>query len=143
MNAYARTPLSLLALLAVLAGTPSLAAGQSESSSPVFVAIPQTFPDVDARAVVMREPGRDIVLLREDDAVPETLNVALAVLARMTRDHPLDGTGQMIPIMGYASRRDLSPGRRAVLGSVLRDLRERPLSNVGNLGTGRWMRFRR
>lgn len=142
MNTCTRASVALAAFFSLVSAVaPPAASGQGQSERPIFLALPQEFPDVDARAVLMREPGRDIVILREDDAGPETLSVALGVLRRMTRDHPLDGRGQLVPIAGYASREAMSPDHRAALEFALADLRQRPLSNVGNLGPGRWMRY--
>jgi len=143
MNMHARSTvlvLGLLALVAVL--SPARATGQGRGARPLFLALPQSFPDVDARVVIMREPGRDLVILNERDAEPETLHAALRVLERMERDHPLSGDrGQIIPVTGFVRRRDLDPERRSELTAVLDDLRERPLANVGNLGLGHWIRY--
>lgn len=144
MSAYIRAPLVLLGLLVLSSfGQPSFLVGQEQRQSPVFLAIPETFPEIDARALVMREPGRDVVILDEEDADPaESLRVALMVLRRMRRDHPIDGRGQLIPITGYAVRRAMEPARRSRLEEALSELRRRPLANVGNLGPGRWIRLR-
>jgi hypothetical protein len=105
--------------------------------------MPEDFPDLDARAVLMLEPGRDIVILDASDAGPETLDVALGVLERMQRDHPRPADrGQLVPITGFVYRGTLDADERAALEEALAELKERPLVNVGNLGPGRWMRFR-
>jgi hypothetical protein len=145
MSAYTRAPLVLLGLLVLSSfGQPTFLVGQEQRQSPVFLAIPETFPDIDARALVMREPGRDVVILDQEDTDPaESLRVALMVLRRMRRDHPMeDGRGQLIPITGYAVRRAMEPARRSRIEEALNQLRRRPLANVGNLGPGRWIRLR-
>jgi len=132
-----------LAVIVPTLGMPPAAAGQSPDDAPVFLALPEAFPDVDARAVLMLEPGRDIVILDRDDAGPEALAAALGVLERMHRDHPRPADrGQLVPITGFVSTGPIGPARREELQAVLAELAERPLVNVGNLGRGRWMRYR-
>jgi hypothetical protein len=46
----------------------------------------------------------------------------------------------MIPIVGIVTPR-LNEARRTRLEAALAELRNRPVSNVGNLGRGRWMRW--
>ena len=143
MNAYTRSA-GLLGLAVVLAlASPHGVRAQGQSERPVFLAMPETFPDLDARVVLMREPGRDIVILREGDADPNALRVALMLLRRLDRDNPptADRT-QIVPVTGFAGGSDLEPDRRAVLEGALAELRSQPLASVGNLGWGRWMRFR-
>lgn len=142
MNAHARRiGLGLLVGLTVIAA-PLGTAAQDVDHQPTFIAIPQTFPDIDARAVLMLEPGRDVVILHADDAEPETLQIALEVLERMRRDHPRpQDQGQLVPITGFVYRTPLADARRAELQVVLDELRARPLANVGNLGLGRWMPY--
>lgn len=144
MNTHARYAAALTLLVALTATLPAAPlAAQDAEHTPTFLAIPQTFPDVEARAVLMLEPGRDIVLLHEDDAEPETLQIALDVLARMRRDHPRPAErGQLVPITGFVYRSPLAAERRAALQSTLDELQRRPLANVGNLGLGRWMPYR-
>jgi len=143
MNAYTRG-LGLLGLVAIVAlAAPQGALAQVQSERPVFLAMPETFPDLDARVVLMREPGRDIVILRESDMDPNALRVALMLMKRLDRENPptADRT-QIVPVTGFAGGAELAPDRRAFLEGALADLRSQPVANVGNLGWGRWMRFR-
>jgi len=105
--------------------------------------MPETFPDLEARVVLMREPGRDIVILHEGDADPNALRVALMLMRRLDRETPpaADRT-QIVPITGFAGGPELDPERRDVLEGALAELQRQPMANVGNLGWGRWMRFR-
>ena len=143
MHAYTRAA-ALLGLVAVLGvAAPANVAGQTADSRPIFLAMPQAFPDIDARVVLMREPGRDIVVLDRTDAEPETLHTALLLLRRVGRERPAPtDRGQMIPITGFVPRGDMDPERRERLATALAELEERPLANVGNLGLGRWMQYR-
>jgi hypothetical protein len=119
----------------------SLLAGQASTAAPIFLAIPETFPDVDARVVIVREPGRDIVLLDPGDATAETLSVALNVLGRVDRPRPVQGRAQMIPVTGFVLRGELPSEKRERLESALARLREKPVAQIGNLGPGRWMPY--
>lgn len=136
--------LGMMCLLAVVAvASPHRAFAQGLSERPVFLAMPETFPELDARVVLMREPGRDIVILREDDNDPNSLRVALMLLKRLDReDPPTSDHTQIVPVTGFAGGSQLEGARRAELEAALADLRTQPLANVGNLGWGRWMRFR-
>jgi hypothetical protein len=143
MNGYTRTSI-LLAGLVALSGVraPAPLAGQDRDSVPIFLALPETFPDLDARAVLMREPGRDVVILDPEGADPETLSVALGLLRRLRREGAVADRAQLVPITGFAARGEFSPERSRRLERALSELRARPLANVGNLGPGRWMRLR-
>jgi len=143
MIAHVRGHIVFAALLGFLACTALPVLGQASPNNPIFLSIPQQFPDLDARAVLMREPGRDVVILKESDATPETLRVALAVLTRMRRDHPLPpDLAQLVPITGFVFEGSLDPDERVQLEAALAELEERPLSNLGNLGMGRWLPYR-
>jgi hypothetical protein len=126
-----------LLTLAALASPASLAA-QSSDGVPLFLAMPETYPDVDGRVVLLRERGRDIVLIRESDATAETLSIALVLLRRLNESTPRrDRQAQMVPVTGYHLTTPIGPGRRARLEEALTRLEERPLSHLGNLGFGR------
>jgi hypothetical protein len=138
-----RWTLCALLAAALLAGSPMEGAGQDHGDVPTFLVMPESFPDVDGRAVLLREPGRDIVLLREADATPETLSVALALLRRLNGSTPrAEGQGQMVPLTGYVLREALPEARRAELDAALRRLREQVWRPIGNLGVGRSIPFR-
>jgi hypothetical protein len=134
----------LLVLLAVGAlGSAKPVAGQARDGTPVFLAIPEAFPEVEGRVVLLREPGRDIILLRESDAIPETLGVALDVLRRLGDRVPRrDRQAQMVPVTGYALTQPIASEQRDRLEAMVRRLRERPVTHLGNLGFGRSMPFR-
>ena len=67
----------LLGALAEWASPPALAAQQAPPGTPLFLAIPETFPVADARVVVVREPDREVIVLRATEATPEALATAL------------------------------------------------------------------
>jgi hypothetical protein len=129
--------LSMLPLVAAVSPHPLAAQGEP----PLFLAMPDAYPDVNGRVMLLREPGREIVVL-SDAATPEDLGVAVRLLARFRRERgqPQQGRGDMIPIVGIVTPR-LDEARRTRLEEVFVELRSRPVTNVGNLGRGRWMRW--
>ena len=132
---------AVLGALSMLA-SPALVIGQGLGGIPVFLAIPETFPDVEGRVVLLREPGRDIVLLRAEDATPETLSVALTLLGRLEERTPRrQGQVQMVPVTGYARRVPLDPDRWSMLSEALARLEQRPSADLGSVGRGRAIRF--
>jgi hypothetical protein len=143
MSARIRIPVVLAGLLTMALGAgPMSVSAQTRPERPVFLALPRDFPDLNARVVLLREPGRDIVILDEDDSGPETLRVALLVLRRLSREGPPQADrGQLVPITGFAGGAAIAEDERRALESTLAELRERPLANVGNLGPGRWMQY--
>jgi hypothetical protein len=125
----------------VTALSPSALLAQADGGPPLFLAMPHVYPDVEGRVTLLREPGREIVVL-SDTATPEDLGVAVRMLARFRRERgqPEQGRGHMIPIVGHVTQ-PLSPERRSALEAALEELRSRPFANVGNLGRGRWMQW--
>jgi hypothetical protein len=138
MKSKFEAPSFLLIALLLVIGTPG---GSAAQDAPLFVAIPETFPNVDARALIVREPGREIVVLNPTSAGVEELGTALSLLTRIRRERGQPTKGQLIPIVGFAGELRLGTARRARLEAALAELRRRPFANVGNLGRGRWMRL--
>jgi len=108
----------------------------------VFVALPDTFPDLDAHALLVREPGRDVVVLDPKAPTVENLAVALMVLGRVRSRTPRPEGGQLIPITGFILERPLEEAWATHLAGIVRGLLDRPIMTVGNLGNGRWVRYR-
>ncbi len=133
-----------LALAAVLllsaAFTPSAASAQHATTRPIFLALPDAFPNLGARVVLVRESGREIVVLDPAAATADELVIGMRLLARVRRERPNPTTGEVIPILGFYPP-NLTPEERARLDGMIAELRERPVANVGNLGRGRWMRY--
>lgn len=117
-------------------------AAQASSRTGVFIAIPETFPDLDARALLVREPGRDVVVLRDAEADAETLAMALLVLERIRLEAPRPTQGQMIPITGFVFRSPIGVEDRRRLERTISELRTRPMSRIGTLGSGQWIGYR-
>jgi len=142
MHASIRSLTSLAAtLLTVAALAPIPMAAQSAGPRPLFLAIPEVFPDLDARAVVVRETAREIVLLRATDATAETLGVALALLRRV-RERPVQpGRSVMVPITGFVVTNPPGVAARERLDDALERLKAQPPARVGTLGQGRSIRY--
>jgi hypothetical protein len=143
MHSRSRSLTSLAATLLTVAAVaaPIPLAAQSAGPRPLFLAIPEVFPDVDARAVVVREPAREIVLLRATDATAETLGVALALLRRV-RERPVQpGRAVMLPITGFVVTNPPGVAVRERLDDALERLKAQPLARVGTLGPGRSIRY--
>lgn len=139
-NNFIGAPAIVVLLVLTALTMPAGLAGQE--NVPLFLAIPETFPDVDGRVVLLRESGRDVVLLRQGDATPETLSIALGLLKRLNVRTPRrERQGQMVPITGYKLTTPINPERIAELAVVLTELEDRPVAGLGNLGFGRSMRF--
>ncbi|MBM4184912.1 MAG: hypothetical protein FJ207_11975 [Gemmatimonadetes bacterium] len=128
-----------VALVSVL--SPVSASAQANAANPIFLTIPESYPDLGARVIVMREPGREIVMLDPAAATVDELGAGLRMLAKFRRERPEPTNGEMIPIMGFAPAPNISADERARLEAALAELQRRPIANVGNLGRGRWMRL--
>lgn len=129
-----------LPLVLVLALQGAAAAAQQARAT--FVALPEAFPPIDARAIVVRDGVRDVVLLRAEDATPETLAMSLIVVRRARERAPSPENGEMIPITGFAFTAELPEGERVRLAAVLERLGARPVTDVGTFGPGRWIAYR-
>jgi hypothetical protein len=134
--------IGLIAIAVLMTFAPAEATAQSGVRGGVFVAIPEVFPDVDARAVIIRENGKDVILLRSQETTPEALSMSLVALRRVRRDHPEPQNGQMIPIVGFVTTTPMSEEHLKDMEATLARLRARPISRVGNLGAGQWIRYR-
>ena len=134
LHAFAVASAVLIALAALTA--PSPLGAQSFAGTPTFLAIPDVFPDVDGPVVVLRERGRNVILMRASEATPETLSVALGLLRRLTERTPLrPGLSHMAPVTGYHLTTPLGAARYARLDELLTQLTAQPITRIGNLGT--------
>ena len=130
---------SLLLAIAAILPFPSLARAQAPGVVPVYVAVPETFPDIEARSILLRERGRDIVVLRASDATPATLAMSLALLERVRIQHPSPENGQMIPLTGYAMTSPPYGVQLQRIDQALERLEAAPTRQVGSFGPGRWV----
>lgn len=133
----------LAALLVVSAAfMPTAASGQDAATRPIFLALPDQFPDLGARVVLVREPGREIVVLDPASATADELIIGLRLLNRARRERGAPTNGEVIPVLGFYPP-TLSVEERSRLEAIIAELRQRPVANVGSLGPGRWMRYLR
>jgi hypothetical protein len=128
-------------LFATVLSIPGMARAQSHAGARTVIALPQRFPDIEARALIVREPGRDVVVLKPSDASPETLAMSLALLDRMRVQDPEPEEGQLIPITGYVVTVPLGRAQLQRIRQTLSDLRGAPEVPVGSLGPGRWVPY--
>jgi len=128
-------------LFATLLSLPGSARAQAHAGARTVIALPERFPDIEARALLVREPGRDVVVLKPSDATPETLAMSLALLDRMRVQEPEPEKGQLIPITGYVVTVPLGRTQLQRIRKTLADLRSAPEVPVGDLGRGRWVPY--
>lgn len=139
---FERSALAVVLLLVAVSAltSPAPLEAQGRANVPTFLAIPESYPNVDGPLVVLREPGRNIILLRESEASPEALSIGLTLLGRLEERTPLrPGLAHMSPVTGFHLRTPLAAWRYAELEELLERLRERPVASIGNLGLGRSM----
>lgn len=131
--------------LAVLTGlAPAVTQPLSaQAHRPTVVAIPDAFPDVEARSVLVRTAERDVVLLRDGHDTPDALLMATALLRKLSSEGgaPKPGTAQMIPITGFVVLRDPAPGHRRRVEDAIRRVRVAPVSDLGSVGLARWIEY--
>lgn len=144
MSSHSRSVFSLMVLLAVVTLTAPLSAQNRvppawTQGARTTIAIPENFPDIDARSIIIREPGREVVLLRETDASAETLMMSLSVLQDARQRDPAPTLGEMIPITGFVVTNPASPGYERRLLRALERLQAAEVADMGSLGMGRWV----
>lgn len=127
-------------LVLTAAFTPTAASAQGVSTRPIFLALPDVFPNIDARVVLVRERGREIVVLDPAAATADELVMGLRLLNQVRGERPDPKTGEVIPILGFYPP-ELSAPDRERFEAMIAELRARPLANIGNLGSGRWMPY--
>lgn len=106
-----------------------------------FVAIPESFPEIDARAVLVREPGIDLVVLPAENANTDALAMALLVLRDMRARHPTPSNGQVVPLTGYVVTHAPTGTSLQVLQGALTRLQAAEVTDLGSLGPGRRVRL--
>lgn len=127
----------ILAILAFVA--PASLAGQAPSRT--YVAIPDAFPDIEAKAMVVREPGVDLIVLREGEADVDALSMALHVLRDARERLPTPTAGSLIPITGFVVTTPVGRQARGRLEQTLRRLANAESVDLGSLGQGRRVRL--
>lgn len=129
----------VVALLTVLAASATRLESQATPRSRTVIALPDRFPNIDARALIVREPGLDVVLLRPEDATTDALTVALLTLHDLGPRRAGGGSGEMIPIVGYEVTNPPRRERVAALERALDRLRAAETTTLGSFGSARWI----
>lgn len=127
-------------LLLTAAFTPTAASAQTAAARPIFLALPDRFPDVDARVVLVRERGREFVVLDPEAATADELIMGLRLLNQVRRERPEPENGEFIPILGFYPP-TLAAEERARLEGIIAELRRQPTVSIGSLGRGRWIPY--
>lgn len=137
------TTLSIRSLLfaLALAGAGAAPVAAQGGARDLAIALPDEFPAIDAKALVIRERARDVIVLRPGEVTPEALAMSLLVLRDAGARNPDPTTGEMIPITGFVFTVPLRPDERDRLARALAELRRQPVAHVGSLGPGRWIRL--
>lgn len=138
MNIAKRAMFAACALVSLSAPTAA-----QRPDGPVIVAVTDTLPSRDARAVLIRYPReshRDIIILKSDDATVELLGGALAMLEQRRGRGRKDAQQEVVTIQGVAI--DAVPANMLpVLKATLERLSQQPVVRIGNLGRGRWLQM--
>jgi hypothetical protein len=130
-----------IVLVALVLTAPATHSLHAQATGPVSVAIPDRFPEIDASAVVIREGPRDVILLKGEEASPETLFIALGVLRRARAERPVPSVGEMIPVLGYALSAVLKRDDRDRLETLLHRVGGAEPRDLGPWGLGRLVRM--
>lgn len=142
------TLLSLVVALAAMVACWSTTAlaqtsrtGPGSDDSPIL-ALADSMPMKGARAIVLfraQPTGRNIIVLPGQSARAVDVGAALALLARLQREHAGDNNSVVVPVSGMTPTRPIAGARVAAWDAILRRARERPVSRLGNIGAGRWL----
>jgi hypothetical protein len=138
--------LSLVALATALASSSAVLRAQQGNTSRaprVTLAVVDSMPVATARAVVVRKPsGETLLVLDRKHATPETLGLGLAVVKQVSRRPLTLGAQQVIPIQGGTATKAPSAKRIAFLRKQLNTLYAQRTGSLGGLGRGKFMEFR-
>jgi hypothetical protein len=128
-------------LLCAIASTAAYARAQL-GGSPIRLAVIDSIPIRDAKALVMREGAGAqpvTIFLTPASADLETLGGALKVARQLRSTHLASGRTELVPISGVVGRGRLGAAAEQRLVGILRRLEEQPVARIGNLGRGRWI----
>lgn len=130
--------------LALTALAPCELHAQRIGERATVLAIADSLPVANSRAVVLfraRPTGQHVILVSPATATPETVGGALALLARLEREHAGDDLSAVVPVAGIASARPLAAARRNQLTAFIRDAEAQPRTRLGDAGVGRWVQL--
>lgn len=129
-----------LAIVALAAASP---ADAQPTDGPVIVAMTDTLNTRDARAIILRHPrtpAKDVIVLKRAHATPQLLAAALVVLETKREKGRSDRDPEMVALQGFHTER-LPAALDSAVTRTLERLRDRPPAEIGNLGSGQWIRM--
>lgn len=110
------------------------------ASPSVQVALPDSFPSPDARALVVRfATGRDLIILNREHATPHALAAAVALLKELRRTNPRVANTQVVTMQGFTPLGAARGRTGAAFRATIEALNRQPPARIGNLGRGRWI----
>ena len=134
--------LAVATLIITVTAATALHVAAQRGGSPLRIAVVDSLPVRDARALVMREGAGAqpiTIFLTPASANVEILGGALTI-ARRLRAKPLAAhRTELIPVSGVVQRGTLGATAEARLVGMLRRLESQPVAQIGNLGRGRWI----
>jgi len=133
----------VMVLLTVWSASATRLEAQAPPRARTVIALPDQFPDIDARALLVREPGVDVVLLRPGEVTTDALAMALLTLRELGPRRARAGNGEMIPIVGYAVTDPPRGERLAALERTLDRLAAAETTTLGSFGRARWISLSR
>ena len=136
------TLIILLSLLQPLIQSADGSSAAIVSARQTIIGLPDVFPASnanDAKAIIYRFDEADIILLNPSHAAPRTIAVGLSVLGRFSTQPVASGTTQVVVITGFVNRKPLSGAQNARFGQLVSGLMRAPVTQLGNLGAGRWI----
>lgn len=140
MHKYAFLARSTL-LACLLAATPAMLHAQANAGPQTVVAIADSLPIAGAKSVVLfrSQPTGGHVVLLAADASAEAVGGALALIRRLERQHSGDNSSAVIAVSSTTALRAIRRADRNRWNAILRELKQRPRSRLGDAGMGRWM----
>ncbi len=133
---------STLAVVATFAT--NLAAQAERSSRSLIVAIVESLPIADAKAVVIRSAAsgkEDVIIMKQSEATALTLAMALERLAGWRAAKAVKGEQQILAVTGIRSYDRQLPVLEKKFAPLMRRLARQPTAQIGNAGRGKWIRL--
>ena len=148
MFAITRIAMGLSALATLAIATPAngrnATAQQPAQDHGFILALVDSVPRPNAIAAVVRDPApgkTDIVVINQSAATPQVL---FAILGELEASRTLDSALTRVTYKFFVSAKPVGPlpdDKLRQMSDALEQVRHRPISQIGNIGMGRWARF--